>query len=157
MFGLDNFPKEWQLDTLLSFILVGTDEQKNTPNDFPVEHISASVGWVVAVIILVTFLFLMKRIWCKKGNSNPDFGVSPVFCNQQLTSLISDDFVQTIWRVRLWDYFSAESNFKHRSYLQYYDHLYSYCARFYVVLNTLKLKNKMIFFCCSRYLTTRRD
>ena len=98
-----------------SFILVGTDAQQNTPNYLPVEHVSASVGLVVAVIVLVTFLFFTKRFWCKKENSNPDSGVSQVICKQQLTSLISDALSLGIWRGPLWDYFSAESNFNHRT------------------------------------------
>ena len=68
------------------------------------EQVSASVGSVVAVIVLVTFLFFMQRFWCKKENSNPDSGVSQVISNQALT-LISDALCQGIWRGRLWDYF----------------------------------------------------
>ena len=82
--------------------MVGTEAQQNTRNGFPVEHISAPVGSVVAVIVLITFLFFMKRFWCKKENSNPDSGVSKVFCSQQLTSLIRDALGEGIRRGHLW-------------------------------------------------------
>ena len=65
----------------LVFILVGTDALNHRPSGFPVEIISASVGSVVAFIVLVTFLFFMRRFWCKKENSKPVSEVSQVICN----------------------------------------------------------------------------
>ena len=70
------------------------------------EHVSASVGSVVAVIVLVAFLFFLQRFWCKKENSNPDSGVSQVIGNQALTSVVSDDLCRGVWRGRVWDYLS---------------------------------------------------
>ena len=68
-------------DVRLVLISGRTDELNQKLSGFPVEIAPASVGSVVAVIALVTFLFFMKRFWCKKEN-RPDSGVSEVICNQ---------------------------------------------------------------------------
>ena len=63
---------------LFLFTLVGTDALNTTPNGFPVENVLASVSSVVAFIVLVTFGFFMRRLWCKKESRKPDSGVSQV-------------------------------------------------------------------------------
>ena len=65
----------------LVLILVGADALNDGPSGFPVEITLASVGSVVAVIVLVTFLFFLKKFWCKQENSKPNPGVRQVICN----------------------------------------------------------------------------
>ena len=68
----------------MRFVLIslGNDALDHRPSEFPVEITSASVGSVVAVIVLVTFVFFTRKFWCKQGNSNPDPEVRQVICNQ---------------------------------------------------------------------------
>lgn len=53
------------------------------------EEVSASVSSVVAFIVLVTFVFFLRRFWCKKEDSKPNSEVSRVTCNQQAISITS--------------------------------------------------------------------
>lgn len=65
-----------------ALISVGTDALNHRPSGLPVEITLASVGSVVAVIVLVTFVFFMRKFWCKQQNSNPDPEVRQWICNQ---------------------------------------------------------------------------
>lgn len=54
------------------------------------EEVSASVSSVVAFIVLVTFVFFLRRFWCKKEDSKPNSEVSRVTCNpEQAISITS--------------------------------------------------------------------
>jgi len=88
------------------FIFPGTEAQNKTAKGFPVEKVSASVSSVVAFIVLVTFVFFLRRFWFKKEDSKPDSEVSQVTCNQQVISSISYALGEGSRRGRLWDYFS---------------------------------------------------
>ena len=69
----------------LVLISVGSDVPNHRSNGLTVKITSASVGSVVAVIVLVTFCFFMRKFWCKQGNSRPDAKVRRVIlviCNQ---------------------------------------------------------------------------
>ena len=59
---LDYLVREWQLDIRFALISLGTDALNQKPSGFPVKITSASVGSVVAVVILVTFVFLYEKV-----------------------------------------------------------------------------------------------
>jgi len=66
----------------LVLISVGSAGPSHRPSGLPVKITSASVGAVVAVIVLATFCFFVRKFWRKQGNNKPDPGVRGVVGNK---------------------------------------------------------------------------